>query len=383
MRDRGFTLIELLMSLALGMVVATTAFAAFRVASQTVGAANRLSVENGLLRAGFLACEDEVDWWRLDDDPEKPAAERPLMQTDGMAFSPFSRTFPAHLDSDREKSLGWDRDERRWAMGEKSGWWRGNMAERGESDLRFGQYTLFASTEDAVVIPADDLADKPAYGTVAPAHHWLYRQCRGLMNAVGFYGLMEYAPANWLFDWYEDPRWGNGTNRGGQWWMTCWPGTDFNNGDGGQHGPRGKYRLTYMTSFLCTDPRRPGAGIGDLQWDNRHYFQTGYGADANSMRGFDARTDVPYDPLPVEPSAWPSLRISVARFYKNTRSVSLCRVRTVSPLSGATIELSYADVGTSLRGARQQRRRPDLGAGWSTWDNGPAAPAPDDLDSSP
>src|SRR3954470_15515080 len=103
MRPRAFTLIELLVSIALGMVVATTAFAAFRVASQTVGAANRLSVENGLLRAGFLACEDEVDWWRLYDDPEKPAAERPLMRTDGMAFSPFARTFPAHIDADREK----------------------------------------------------------------------------------------------------------------------------------------------------------------------------------------------------------------------------------------------------------------------------------------
>ena len=63
--------------------------------------------------------------------------------------------------------------------------------------------------------------------------------------------------------------------------------------------------------------------------------------------------------------------VGVARYIKNVHHVALSKVSVVSPLTGNTVELSWGALGTSLRGARQQRKQ-DLTAttgGWARWDN--------------
>ncbi len=69
----GFTLIEVTIALGVGMFVVITAYAAIRSASQTIRAADRLALENRLLRAGFIYAMDEIDYWTMYDDPDAPA----------------------------------------------------------------------------------------------------------------------------------------------------------------------------------------------------------------------------------------------------------------------------------------------------------------------
>ena len=64
------------------------------------------------------------------------------------------------------------------------------------------------------------------------------------------------------------------------------------------------------------------------------------------------------------------LTVGVARYIKSAKFANVARVRWTSPFTGNTAELSFTGVGTTLRGARMQRKP---GGGWAYWDNGTAA----------
>lgn len=74
----AFTLIEMMIAVALGSMIILVAVSGFRTASQTITVANRLSLENSLLRAGYFEAQIQLDFWTNLDDPTKPDAERPL-----------------------------------------------------------------------------------------------------------------------------------------------------------------------------------------------------------------------------------------------------------------------------------------------------------------
>src|SRR4051812_8485150 len=68
----GFTLVEILIALAISMVIMVAAISAFRLASHAIGLANQLSVENGLLRIGFQASLEDVDFFHSEADDQAP-----------------------------------------------------------------------------------------------------------------------------------------------------------------------------------------------------------------------------------------------------------------------------------------------------------------------
>jgi Tfp pilus assembly protein PilE len=72
---RGFTLIELMLAIALGMLVIYTAYAGFRMASQCIVTANRLSLENSLMRSGYSLAHEQLDFWTNLDDPNNANQE--------------------------------------------------------------------------------------------------------------------------------------------------------------------------------------------------------------------------------------------------------------------------------------------------------------------
>lgn len=74
----AFTLIEMMIAVALGMLIVYTAVSGFRTAAQTIAVANRLSLENSLLRSGYFEAQIQLDFWTNYDDPTKPDSERPL-----------------------------------------------------------------------------------------------------------------------------------------------------------------------------------------------------------------------------------------------------------------------------------------------------------------
>jgi hypothetical protein len=76
------------------------------------------------------------------------------------------------------------------------------------------------------------------------------------------------------------------------------------------------------------------------------------------------------DPIMVSgrtaPVSWPGLTVRVHRLIKTSRFVNWARVSMAKPITGEEIEMSFTSFGTTLRGARQQRRS---GGGWAKWDN--------------
>jgi hypothetical protein len=68
----AFTLIELLIALGLSMVIIVIAVSAFRIASRAMTLATELSVENGLLRIGFQASLNDVDYHHSEANDKPP-----------------------------------------------------------------------------------------------------------------------------------------------------------------------------------------------------------------------------------------------------------------------------------------------------------------------
>lgn len=374
----GFTLIEMMIAVALGMLIVYTATAAFRVAAQSVTVANRLSLENAVLRAGFQLAHQDLDFWTNVDDPDRARVGlRNGGNASGMPFTPFSTSWPGAVN-DTEGAVGHDKRDIAWAMGNPRVWWRGNMAEKNNTDLRFGRYSLFANRSGTLnadqlstirVTSGTDPMGTPSYtmysygGPVQVPRSWIYGQISGLEKALGFYGLCDYLPANAVYAYYVP--WDTGCNLGG---MPKWmidPGGGFNNGDGGQQTPRGKYRNSYQTSYAIIDPRSSNDSA-TLRNRHRRHYHLGYGSGEGSQNEFNSWSAIPDDHLPARPTSWPGLQVSVQRFIKNTRFVNLARVVWSNPISGQTSELSFTGFGTTLRGARQQRA---AAGGWAKWDN--------------
>ncbi len=56
-----------------------------------------------------------------------------------------------------------------------------------------------------------------------------------------------------------------------------------------------------------------------------------------------------------KPENWPGLEIETRRYVVWSHSIDLCQIKISSPITGKLIQLSFWGVGTTLRGARQQR----------------------------
>jgi len=379
---RGFTLIELMIAISLGMMIVYTATAAFRVASQSVTTANRLSMENAVLRAGYQLAHRDLDFWTNVDDPNDTGRQglRAGGAERGMPFTKFSVSWPGAV-ADGEDATGHDPRDTAWAMGNPRVWWRGQMAEKNNTDLRFGRYSLFAnrsSTLDAGQLspisvsttggtPSTTTTTTNSYasvgGSISVPHSWAYGQISGLEKALGFYGLCDYLPANAVYAFYVP--WNDNCNRGGipKWLID--PSGSFNNGDGGQQTPRGKYRNSYQTSYGIIDPRSSN-DPNTLRDRHRRHYHLGYHSGEGSHNEFNLWSAIADNHLAVRPQNWPGLEVSVQRLIKNTRFVNVARVTWTNALTGQTSEMSFSAFGTTLRGARQQRKQD---GGWAKWDN--------------
>jgi hypothetical protein len=152
------------------------------------------------------------------------------------------------------------------------------------------------------------------------------------------------------------------------------------------------FALTALNASLA----QPGAGQGGLTYpangmsmNKSSYFQQYYYADyqvnANILQQFNQDTAntsslftggaLPPMPIPGQPAVpsfapatWPNVRITVQRFIKTNRFVNVCRVVCLNPLDGQTTQLVWDGFGTTLRGARLQRRH-EPGQTWVAWDD--------------
>lgn len=346
---RALTLIELILAAAVGAVVVIAAAAALRMAAQTATAAERLATQNALICAGLRTAFDELDFWTAYDDPRDPSRQGLRFAADavvapggarrlGLPFAPFTATWPRVADVDREAVEGWDEDAP-WDASDPRAWWRGTMLERVDSDLRHGRYAPFGSC------------------TAPTAHPWLPRQMRGLKDALGFYGLCEYLPANAMYSIMSaDPADGP-TTPGGiphEWVL---PGGWLYNGSGSYSNARGLESCSFGSSFPLHPPQARPAwnGLDLLQAHRRHALTASWFSDPATLADFIDATTARRAIMPLRPTSWPAIEVAVSRSMMLRRFLTLCRVRWSDPTSGDRAELAFSGFGSTLRGARRQR----------------------------
>lgn len=403
----GFTLIEMMLAITMGTLVIYVAMAGIRTLSQSITAANRLALENGIIRTGVTIALENSDFW-LDHDLPHPldvALDQPLRGTAldnatptpaerGLPFTPFadsqavtgyrtpsasSPSIPAPtgvsqivLNGLNENASGWDPNA--WHPAEARGWNWGNLVERtprhsGPSNRTvptlkykiFGHYDSVASTD-------------PTLST----HHWQQRQMDGLLRSLGSYGLFDYLPANTGLMIYQKIS-STDMNENGRWMVSpewCRP-------DGGPY-----YRLasdgnlsfaldrladTWGQVFMV--PNR-GIPTADRSRASNRRYNTGIAIQAaNNDAAADDIKRLLLDGEQVDfvlrdsnasgpankPAHWPSLTVRNLRFIRTGAFINLNRIEWTNPLTGLGAELSFTCFGTSLRGARQQRLRDEPG----------------------
>ena len=376
--NKGFTLIELMISVTLGSLVIYTATAGFRVAAQSVSVANRLGVENAIMRAGLQQAHDRLDFWTDCDNPDDTREQKLRNPTDGVGngglpFTHMHDVFPyVPNNANPELSTGWNPNEK-WSPSDSRTWWHNSLAQNHDTNLMLGRYALFANSKPSFNIPhyhppgaTDASKDIPAYGFVKVPHSWLSNQIWGMHSALGFYGYCDYLPAGTMFGCsiYDDTGPDSGQiNADGM--ATFSLNGNFSFPGSWVFSTKGLWRLSTFSGYGLISPMFPGSDSAFVQ---REIYNVGYRTGTSTeVKNF--LNKVNYS-IPIissgGPESWPKAEVSVGRMIKTGRFIALCSVKMTSPFSGETVQLNFSSFSTSLRGARQQRA---LKGGWAKWDN--------------
>jgi len=401
----AFTMIEMMIAIALGALVIYVATAGLRTAAQSVSSANRLALENSILRTGVLIALENTDFWTDYDDPSydrdsddgkvmrpfgKPLGGRglpftPFLESQSVSgYGPKSVLTPVEVapasvsDAVRlgldENPSGWDPNA--WQAAEARGWGWANQTERtprysspSKRNVSVVKYKLFGRNEWIA---------KPEPEPGIRIHHWQQRQLDGLLRSLGSYGLFDYLPANTGLMTYEKTT-VTGAAAQDFWkvsaeWCSPDGGSDFRlASDGNLSFTLDRLADTWGTTFAM--PNRSVSVADRLSRANRRYG-TGIAIDASSNQSSANNIDkllVDHEQInevltsgnatsgPNKPDHWPSLKVSSLRFIRTGAFINLNRITWVNSMTGEGLELSFTCFGTTLRGARQQRLREGMG----------------------
>lgn len=315
--------------------------------------------------------------------------QAPIIPLDG------SPTTPANWLDKADSDIGFD-PTFAWAPHDPRTWFRGNCIEKNRGNngsipelaylpsTWFGRYAIFTNLDEgaALSLRTETVRTTPADGSTAynttysataqPPHRWYARQLIGLARALGFYGMCDYLPSNMIYTTYTS--YSGNTSPGGlpQYFL---PGQGFI-GQGMNGIPAlGLYALTVTQSYGIMNPYPRTVTDGDLAGEHYRYYDSDYsaygaGTNRDRLQQFMQTTLGAELMMEQSPANWPSVTVGVARYIKSAKFANVARVRWTSPLTGNTAELSFTGVGTTLRGARMQRKP---GGGWARWDNGSGA----------
>ncbi len=359
-RKSGFTLIELMIAISLGFLIVYTAIAGLRTAAQSVSIVNRLHIETSLLRSGLQQAHDHMDFWTDIDDPVDLGAQ--TYRKPGLPFAYMKDVFPYKNNSDKELITGWNPKEQ-WSATDSRTWWTGDISQTHNTNRMLGCYAIFGNSTSP--------ANIPKYGSVNTPHSWLYKQIWGLHGAFGWYGFFDYLPAGTMIGCHiynesmSDPLGKNGKNPDGMATLFLNDGS-FSFGPNAMSWTKGRWRLSTFSAYGLVSPTYNGSTNPSI---HRKVYNVGYANRGNGAAtdGFLREIDNRDELLPNgKPESWPIAEVSVSRLIKTGRFVSLCSVKMTSVYSGETVQINFSGFGTTLRGARQQRRL--QGGGWADWD---------------
>jgi len=345
--------------------------------------------------------------------------------TEGLPFTPLAWVIPTMATAPgTESSRGWEPDFA-WPASDPRTWARGLVYEAGGSRGYQGRYQAF-SCASPTAGPASLTAGQTAnYGAVTPPRHWHDTTMLSLLNAMGFYAFFDYLPAGTL---YMARSGGGGGSAGAQADTSSAGGIArllaadngqrdrLWNGDGGQAYCRDRWRVSMGSGFaidavvqldtltavssarapfllpgqvvdadlypyntLWRDARRwhaiglysEGGQAADDSWT------AGNKADASkSVAEFTVKSSWNLPIADAAPADWPLASVTMQRYLKTSRFIDQGRIMLRNQASGEAMGIATSLFGTTLRGARMQRRLPtgtelaaDAATGWVAWDN--------------
>lgn len=318
---RGFTLIEVMISIALSSLLVLVAVAGLRVTAQTVSAANRLSMQNGMLRTAVVAANEEMDFWDTFDSRSDPA-KRPLRAV-GRPFQPLDFTTST-------TSISFDHSNPRE-------WWNGHIWS--SNHRRWGDYSIFGQ---------QDISDP----LVPPERQWRHKILPHLADNLGYFAAMDYLPANFVFGYYK-----GGTNIGGGTIPTEFGSNSPGIGVGqfatkwrGRAQPKCKVEVGHDSGLLLTTV--PG---NFLHPNSHRAIHSNDGGDWHVNKVDNWANYPSTDFLASKPVAWPAVTIRTRVAYKFQNFIHESRITVQDPLSGESVSMNIRGLTTTLRGARRQR----------------------------
>jgi hypothetical protein len=318
-RSSAFTLLELMIAIGLGTLIVYASFAGLRTATQTITIANRLSLENTMLQAGFVIALDELDTWRAYDDPDStdPTERRQRETGNGLLFRPLTRIAPrpAGIAPERRERIrptpanlppvsavrpladlpyqsaealrrvnpninainglafriyDYSDDIRRdsdddtlwdphyfWPANDPRTWWRANPVEYNETIGRNGHYSLFANS---LIDPSPGPSGRPLpfVSGQSMTYLWLFNQMHMLQEQLGYYAFCDYLPPSMLYSYITKQTSGLGvtTKNDMAFDFTRAGNGKFRAFDGGGHFAQGRLRCTKDVTFIAV-PLRP------------------------------------------------------------------------------------------------------------------------------
>lgn len=346
-------------------------------------------------------------------------------------------------DAGFDPSYAWSpHDPRTWFRGNPIEKWLPSVLPNSTPTL-FGRYGAFTNVTSSPSFgsftvagpypspfPAAPMQYQTSYqvSSTYPPHLWYGRQMLALSRALGYYGLCDYLPANAMYGYYSSFVQAGGSIEG----ATCTAGNlsyffTFQNQAGGQNNvpypwldaflkqplttagwpfvnpgspswnfvgqgmtstTLGLYALTSTVSYGVPNPYGDSVDNGaiddnTLVWRTYSYTNTDYSAlgtaNSTAMQYWIASTLPLTNLMGSAPSTWPTVSVGVGHYVKSAHFVNLAKIRWVSPLTGQIAEFSFDGIGTTLRGARMQRR-PTSAGGWAAWDNASGAANDPNLD---
>jgi len=387
---RGFTLLEITVAVAIGTLILYTAYAGFRVSTQTVTLCNRMSLENRLMTAGMLRAIDDVDFWTdLDREGHVPLRTIPRKAINGHSggydpdgadslslpqpFTPFASSWQPGLNQIPAVSNVYQGD---WRPDDPRTWYRGDgflflQGNQRPEDSVWGNYGLFSGVDANVTHGNASVTVGALAGTTGvPVDRYTFTaaQHKGLKYALGFYGWWDYLPANAIIDWSDR----NGTRATKPFELReryegegDRPPSNIGQFSSGFRGiwisgnERPQSRSSYLwEQVLCISAPRPNDATNEVMRLNR--WMAGHGdfinESASPISVVLSAISRPADMDAQRPGDWPRVTAEVRRYKIFARTSQDCFVRMFDPATGKMVELDFRTVGSTLRGARLQRR---------------------------
>jgi len=369
---RGFTAIEMIIAIALGSLVVTVAVAGFRVASQTVTLANRLSLQNSILRSAVVAANEDMDTWESFDSPTD-TSKQPLR---GLTY-PFT---PMNFTA-ADKVLDFNPAQGRlWWSGLL---WSANRLNDGTNyQRRFGDYSLFGrqgmdTITDRItggIFPTNcytKLADLIGTSTkektdisnslrAVPAERsWRHNILPYISDNLGYYAAFDYLPANFVYGYYDDNLPATGGAVGDIPIEFGAPGVGPGRFRPNWHGgnkPLSKVEAGHDNGFILTNQKSGTNGLGFLHPashrasynnSNPSYLSSLYPDSWNGFPSVDFTSSLPTN--------WPRTWIKSKVTYHWMDFRRQTTISTLDPFTGQSTSMTLHGMTTTLRGARRQR----------------------------